>query len=220
MVMLQLPPRGMLSPNSEVDPFRYYYTPVLGRIFSARLQIGLDLLEGHSRRLLEIGYGSGLLIPTLSRISDELYGIDLMPEPPGLRGQLTALGVANTKDLVQTDVAKLPFADGFFDVAVAFSIFEHLKKDELVTALAELARVLEPGGRLLVGCPAVHPLMNAAFAAIGFRNIEDHHFSSITDVMREARDHFSVEKRSSLPRLLDRAPAGWAPYSAVLFRKK
>jgi SAM-dependent methyltransferase len=210
----------MLSPNSDVDPFRYYYTPVLGRIFSARLQIGLDLLQGHCHRLLEIGYGSGLLIPTLARVSDEIYGVDLLAEPPGLRRQLTNLGITNTKELVQADVAALPFAEGFFDVVVAFSILEHLKRDELAKALAELARVLPPGGRLLVGCPAVHPLMNAAFAAIGFRNIEDHHFSSIGDVMREARDHFTVEKRNSLPRLLDRAPAGWAPYSAVLFRKK
>ena len=217
--MLQLPPRGMLSPNSEVDPFRYYYAPVLGRIFSARLQIGLDLIEGRFQRLLEIGYGSGLLMPTLSKVTDELCGADLLPEPQGLRDRLKQLGV-QPKELVQADVRKLPFADGKFDGVVAFSILEHLKADELREAVAELARVLEPGGRLLVGCPAVHKMMNVAFAAIGFADIDDHHFSSITDVMREARAHFTVEKRSSLPRLLDHAPAGWAPYSAVLFRKK
>jgi SAM-dependent methyltransferase len=219
MVALQLPPRGMLTPNSDVDPFKYYYTPLVGRIFSARLQIGLDLIEGHFQRLLEIGYGSGLLMPTLSKVTDELYGADLLPEPPGLRDRLKQLGV-QPKELVQADIRKLPFADGKFDGVVAFSILEHLKADELRGALAELARVLQPGGKLLVGCPAVHKVMNAAFAAIGFANIEDHHFSSIRDVIHASRRDFTVEKRASLPRLLDWAPAGWAPYSAVLFQKK
>ena len=219
MVRLELPPRGTLSPNSAVDPLRYYYTPLVGKIFTSRLQVGLDLLSGRFHRLLEIGYGSGLLMPTLTRFTDELYGVDLLSEPPGLRATLGRLGVS-PKELLQADVQKLPFADGFFDGAVAFSILEHLKRPELERALGELARVLGRGGRLLIGCPAVHPVMNAAFAAIGFRGIRDHHFSGIADVLDAAREDFTVERRACLPRLLDRAPAGWAPYSAVLFRRR
>jgi SAM-dependent methyltransferase len=215
----ELPPKGTLRPNSDVDPLRYYYTPLVGRIFTSRLQIGLDLIETRFRRLLEIGYGSGLLMPSLSRACDEIYGADLLPEPPGLRQTLAGLGVT-PRELVQADVRKLPFADGLFDGVVAFSILEHLKKPELSRALAELGRVLEPGGRLLIGMPAVHPVMNAAFAAIGFANIDDHHFSGLPEVLSAARDWFSVERRASLPRLMRFAPAGWAPYSAVLFRRK
>ena len=73
MVRFELPPRGTLTPNSGVDPLRYYYTPLVGKIFTSRLQIGLDLLQGRFARLLEIGYGSGLLMPTLAAIADELY---------------------------------------------------------------------------------------------------------------------------------------------------
>jgi SAM-dependent methyltransferase len=219
MVKLELPPRGVLNPNSDVDPLRFYYKPLVGRVFTSRLQIGLDLIDGHFQRLLEIGYGSGLLMPTLSRVTDELYGADLLPEPAGLRATLLKLGVS-PRELVQADIRELPFTDGFFDGVVAFSILEHLKQAELTMALAELARVISPGGRLLIGLPAVHKLMNAAFTAIGFSNIGDHHFSGLPDVLHAAKAHFTVEKRACLPRLLDRAPAGWAPYSAVLFRRK
>jgi SAM-dependent methyltransferase len=218
MARFQLPPRGALQPNSDVDPLRYYYTPLVGRIFTSRLQIGLDLIDARFEKLLEIGYGSGLLMPSLAQICDEIYGADLLPEPPGLRQNLHSLGVT-PRELVQADVRKLPFADGLFDGAVAFSILEHLKQHELEAALAELARVLQPGGRLLIGMPAVHPFMNAAFAAIGFHNIDDHHFSGLPAALAAARVHFSVEKRASLPRLMRFAPTGWAPYSAVLFRK-
>jgi SAM-dependent methyltransferase len=216
---LELPPRGTLSPNSAVDPLRYYYTPVVGRIFTSRLQIGLDLIDARFHRLLEIGYGSGLLMPSLAQVTDEIYGADLLPEPPGVRAALAQLGV-QPKELVQADIRELPFADGFFDGVVAFSILEHLKEHELTRALAELARVLSPSGRLLIGLPAVHPLMNAAFAAIGFANIGDHHFSGLPAVLSAARADFTVEKRASLPRLMRFAPTGWAPYSAVLFRRR
>src|SRR5262249_49373560 len=160
---------------------------------------GLDLLQDRFQRLLEIGYGSGLLMPTLAQLTDELYGADLLPEAAGLREKLAQLG-ARPKQLGQADVQKLPFSDGWVDGAVAFSILEHLQKEELVRALDELGRVLREKGRLLVGCPAVHPLMNAAFFAIGFGNIRDHHYSSIGDVLAAAGKHFDVERRATLPR--------------------
>lgn len=215
----RLPPRGALEPNNDVDPLPYYYKPLLGRLFAARLEVGLGLLDGRFRRLLEIGYGSGLLMLTLSLLTDALYGADLEAEPPELRGALARLGVT-PKGLVQADVRRLPFPDAHFDGVVAFSILEHLRPSALEEAAREVARVLEPSGRFLVGCPAVHKVMNAAFAAIGFRGIEQHHFSGLPEVARACAPWFTVERRAALPRLLDRAPLGWAPYGALLLRRR
>jgi SAM-dependent methyltransferase len=220
MLRLRLPPRGALVPNNDVDPLRFYYRPLIGKIFTARINLGLRLIEGRFRRLLEVGYGSGLLIPTLCSQSDELYGVDLEREPPQLRAALERLG-ARPKGLVQADVRSLPFSDGYFDGVVAFSILEHLERAALDKALGELARVLEPGGRLLVGVPAVHRAMNAAFLAIGFRDIGHHHFSGMADILATARPFFSIERRAALPQPVgDLLPLGWAPYGAVLLRKR
>jgi SAM-dependent methyltransferase len=213
-----LPPAGALRANNEVDPFRFYNKPVVGRVFAARLDTGLGLVDRRFRRLLEIGYGSGLLMPTLAQLADDLYGADLEREPPGLRDALARLGV-QPKELVQADVQSLPFADGHFDGVVAFSIFEHLKADQLAVAGHEVDRVLERGGRLLIGCPAVHRAMNAAFAAIGFHGIDQHHFSALPEVLEAFSPWFTVEKRASWPSLMTRAPLGWAPYSSVLLRR-
>jgi ubiquinone/menaquinone biosynthesis C-methylase UbiE len=216
---LRLPPPGVLVPNNAVDPLPYYYRPLVGRVFAARLNIGLGLLDGHYRRLLEIGYGSGLLMPTLASTCDELYGLDLEREPAGLRERLGRLGV-RPKELVQANARSMPFAGGFFDVVVAFSIFEHLRAHELELTLAECARVLGPTGRLLVGCPAVHKLMNAAFATIGFSGIEDHHFSTIADVVTAAAPWFTVERRAALPSLMGAFPLGGAPYTTVRLARR
>jgi SAM-dependent methyltransferase len=216
---LKLPPPGVLVPNNVHDPLPYYYRPLVGRLFAARLNTGLKLFEGRFPRLLEIGYGSGLLMPTLAAACDELYGLDLAPEPAGLRDRLARLGVT-PRALVQADVRAMPFEAGFFDGVVAFSIFEHLRGEELAPALAEAARVLRSGGKLLVGCPAVHKLMNAAFATIGFSGIDEHHFSTIADVVAAATPEFFVERRAAMPAIMTALPLGWAPYTTVLLVRR
>ncbi len=222
MLRLCLPPRGLLSPNNAVDPLRYYYHPLVGGLFRHRLQVGLDLLPDRCQRLLEVGYGSGLLLPTLAQGADELYGVDREPPPPALRERLATLGCVPA-ELRVADVTAMPFPDHHFDAVVAFSIFEHLHAAELDRAAAELLRVLRPQGLLLVGCPAVHPLMSAAFAAIGFRGIDDHHVSSITDVLRVFERRFRCTRSATLPplpRALGRAAFGLALYSAVLLQPR
>jgi SAM-dependent methyltransferase len=216
---LKLPPPGVLVPNNAVDPLPYYYRPLLGKVFAARLNTGLRLLDGRYPRLLEIGYGSGLLMPTLASACDELYGLDLEREPPGQRERLGRLRV-RPRALVQADAQRMPFDDGYFDAVVAYSICEHLRAHELAPALGEVARVTRAGGRFLVGCPAVHKLMNAAFATIGFSGIEDHHFSTIADVVAAASPWFTVERHDALPGVMRTLPLGWAPYTTVLFARR
>ncbi len=218
-LQLKLPPPGVLEPNNAVDPLPFYYRPLLGKLFAARLNSGLRLLDARYPRLLEIGYGSGLLMPTLAAACDELYGVDLEREPAALRARLERLGV-RPRALVQANAQAMPFSARFFDAVVAFSIFEHLRADELAPALGEVARVLRPGGHFLVGCPAVHRLMNAAFATIGFSGIEHHHFSDIADVVAAAGPWFTVERQAALPAVMRALPLGWAPYTTVLLARR
>ncbi|MFL6164757.1 MAG: class I SAM-dependent methyltransferase, partial [Ornithinibacter sp.] len=54
-------------------------------------------------------------------------------------------------DIKQGDALSLPFADGEFDRVVAAEVLEHIPDD--TTAIAELARVLRPGGTMAVTVP-------------------------------------------------------------------
>ncbi len=51
------------------------------------------------------------------------------------------------------DVCALPYADGTFDAVTAISMLEHIPGDGDSIAMRELARVLKPGGRLILTCP-------------------------------------------------------------------
>lgn len=75
-------------------------------------------------------------------------------------GDLSARAVESIRSLVgggvvRVDGATLPFADRSFDLAVVIDMLEHLRDDG--SALAELARVLVPGGELVVNVPHAKP---------------------------------------------------------------
>ena len=166
--------------------------------------------------MLEVGYGAGLVLYNLAPLSAELYGLDLDAEPAEVTQRLKLLGV--DAQLSQGSVLDMHaiYADAFFDVAVCFSVFEHLDKPS--AALDELDRVVKPGGRIVIGMPAVNRFMEHAFQAIGFKGIEDHHITPPLQVMRivqEQPERWTMSRRS-LPGGL---PPGMALYTTFLLRK-
>ncbi|MHB8420746.1 MAG: class I SAM-dependent methyltransferase [Myxococcales bacterium] len=65
------------------------------------------------------------------------------------------------------DGHRLPFADGAFPTVGCFDVLEHLNDDR--TAIAELARVCQPGGLVLASVPAFRWLWSAHDVALGHR---------------------------------------------------
>jgi len=91
--------------------------------------------------LLDVACGGGLLAPHLDGKGYRHLGIDLSP---------TAVRVAHDHGVtpIRGDVARLPVADTVADVVVAGELLEHVP--DLPGVVAELARVLRPGGTLVV----------------------------------------------------------------------
>jgi ubiquinone/menaquinone biosynthesis C-methylase UbiE len=105
-----------------------------------------DQLAAVTGRVLEIGAGSGLSVPHYPTGLEEL--VLLEPNPAfrtRLRGLLDHTQVSAT--IVDGDVHDLPFDDSSFDTVTASLVF--CSVDDPDRALAEVHRVLRPGGRFL-----------------------------------------------------------------------
>lgn len=92
------------------------------------------------RRVLDVGCGNGSYLRELQRRNIAAVGCDLSP------GMLAAAG--SHLQLVNADVAALPFASGMFDVVLAPHMLYHVA--DRTRAAMEMRRVLRNGGRCVV----------------------------------------------------------------------
>jgi SAM-dependent methyltransferase len=99
------------------------------------------LVEAAPRRVLEVGCGWGALAEWVAEATGaEVVATDLSP-------RMVELARERGLDARVADVQTLPFADAEFDAAVAAWMLYHVP--DLPRAIAELARVLRPGGVLV-----------------------------------------------------------------------
>lgn len=114
---------------------------------------GLGLRPGW--RVLDAGYGTGVLLPALAAAiaplggsplgAGTVTGIDLNPVPDDrLESGARELVDAGTVTLRQADVQDLPDEDGTYDAVWMAAVLHHV--DDPAAAVAELARVVRPGG--------------------------------------------------------------------------
>jgi len=123
------------SGSSSIGQPDYWWYTARAELLHAALG---DFL-GTPRRLLDVGSADG---PSVSwmRGDHERFAVDLDP-----RGLTPGSGIC-------ASAVALPFRDGSFDAVGAFDVIEHCRSEDEV--VAELSRVLAPGGRLLVSVPA------------------------------------------------------------------
>jgi ubiquinone/menaquinone biosynthesis C-methylase UbiE len=116
---------------STIDP-RIYHVKLIGE--------HLGPLAG--KRVLDVGCGKGRFARLFQerQPAAEIWGLDISEEmlrfvPPGIHTRAGSM-------------TELPFEDGFFDAAYATESLEHAV--EIEKAVAEICRVVKPGGRIAV----------------------------------------------------------------------
>jgi SAM-dependent methyltransferase len=122
-------------------------------IATALLEPGLRGRAAGPSRVLDAGCGTGFNLLALSRLG-RAVGIDLSADAIGFCRQRGVLAA-------RASLLALPFDDASFDAVTSFDVLYHAWVTDDRAAVAEMARVVRPGGVLLVRVPALRALWGA-----------------------------------------------------------
>ena len=125
--------------------------------FRGRRSVYLGLLrhlvrDERPERVLDLGCGMGGFLEGLSELGDRVFPCDVEVE------SLAECSNRGFDSGVVSSGYALPYQDASFDLVCMFDAIEHIEDDR--RAMAEVARVLRPGGRIFVSVPA-YPFLYA-----------------------------------------------------------
>lgn len=141
-----VPPVGVIDNvqgSSKADPNTF-----LGSGYREAIRI-LEELQAHGfdiagmDRMLDFGFGTGRVLLHFLPFRMKRYGCDVNPAAlewtTGVLGNFADLRLSNPEP-------PLPYDNGFFDLVTAMSVFTHIRLNAQRGWVAELGRVLKPGG--------------------------------------------------------------------------
>ncbi len=130
------------------DRWAPVYDLVFGAVFERGRKASLEAAERVGGRILEVGVGTGISLPDYSK-SNSVFGVDISePMLRKARQRVKTLGLSFVEGIEVMDAQRLAFEASSFDVVVAQYVVTAVPDPE--AALDEFARVLKPGGEIVL----------------------------------------------------------------------
>ena len=154
-------PRWVFVPLALVGIWAAVAVVVLNAMLNRPMSLPTErFLTSGSGQVLDVGAGSGraAIGVALARRQATVMGVDIYSgywgidenTPERFMRNARIAGVGDRAAARVGDMRQLPFDDGHFDAAVSSYAIDHLRRAERTKAIAEVARVLKPGGEFLL----------------------------------------------------------------------
>ncbi|TSC72578.1 MAG: ubiquinone/menaquinone biosynthesis methyltransferase [Parcubacteria group bacterium Gr01-1014_70] len=193
---LIIPKKSLMIKTNVEDPVFFHYYPITRILYRRRLKNTLELLKPFRfKHVLEIGYGSGIFLPTLARLADAVTALDIHTETAGVQKMLDWYQLSQVK-LVSGDLMQMPFPENSFDGCVIISTLENIEGSE--RAVKEIARVVQLGGNIIVSFPVTNAVTNLLFRMVGY-NPEEIHPSDQRYILGYLEKNFTVMRTIMYP---------------------
>ncbi|RXV70339.1 SAM-dependent methyltransferase [Roseovarius sp. A46] len=124
------------------------YDATFGKITHAGRRAAVAYINARGGEVLEVGVGTGLSLETYNsalRVTGMDYSEDMLRKA---RARVSKLGLDHVAELRQMDARNLEFPDASFDTVAAMHVLSVVPEPERV--MAEIARVLRPGGQVVI----------------------------------------------------------------------
>jgi SAM-dependent methyltransferase len=142
----------------------------ISNVFVTEMTYGLMDLKP-SDTILEIGFGNGKFLPMLTERVHLVVGIDFSEDMVREAAENNVTAIATGRlELQQASISSIPFPDSTFDKVCTINTL-YFWPDPL-NDLAEVKRVMKPGGSLYLGIRTKETLGQMTFTAYGFKLYE------------------------------------------------
>jgi len=124
------------------------YDKTFGVITNQGRKRAVEYINERGGKLLEVGVGTGLSLPDYTdnvAVTGIDYSIDMLKKA---RKRQRKHALSSVKELLEMDARELSFPDAHFDLVAAMHILSVVPEPERV--MAEIARVLKPGGKVVI----------------------------------------------------------------------
>ena len=170
--------RQLAKPSGWFSPFA---ARALNKGNATQNQATIDALPlTATSRVLDIGFGGGVSFESLlQRCTDgQVAGAEVSPEMLKRAHKIWARQVeAGKLDLREAGVDKLPWQDNAFDCVMTVNTMYFWP--DILSGLAEIKRVLVPGGKFVSSCVPRNMLKNLGFGDMGYRTEEPEHYAEL-----------------------------------------
>lgn len=148
--MLPASEEGETSPNCCRDPYRplaQWYDRFFRHTKEELRAIGLSLFPAEpGMSILDVGCGTGFQLEIYGKYNCSLHGIDASPSLLAIARKR----LCDAAELRLGDAARMPFADGCFDLVTATMVLHEMAPKTRGRVIDEMKRVLTPDGRILL----------------------------------------------------------------------
>ena len=169
-----------------------------GHVYTKRLELIASLVRKEKySKIVELGSGSGILLPSLSKVGDLIVAMDIKRNFSDLKGLCKKEGIKNVL-FVRADIEHLPFKENAFDLALTVSILEHIKN--LEDTLKGIKKIVSSEGNFVAGYPIEKFATNLAFKISGMKKIVDvEHVSNFQKIRDLIKKTFTVVEKRKYP---------------------
>ena len=207
----------LTSVRSAYGRYANFYDLVFGALFEpGRLAAVRSTNTRHGQRILEVGVGTGLSLPSY-RADARVVGIDVSPEMLRLAHERVASeALGHVEALHEMDAQEMSFADDSFDAVVAMYTVSVVP--DLERMFAEMRRVCVPGGDIVVVnhfatggflTGLVEGVMSPLSSLIGFQpDLREQAVVALADIEVQETRKISIIGNRKLIRFRNEHPTG------------
>ena len=178
-------------------PAYSHRNPIINWLFWQRLHKVMEHIQRPTsyERILDFGCGSGVMLPYLSQISNQVTAmdVDLLPLE-SVQVHIPLAKNVEVKDASKTNISDLPANS--FDLIIALDVLEHVK--DLPRTLNELLTLLKPGGQLIVSGPTENILYRIGRKIAGPEYSGAYHERGIAEIKTELAPISRIEPIATL----------------------